>query len=198
MAERVDHAARKRDIAMKATRLFSQVGYDNVSLLQIAEAAGVARTILYRYFKDKRSVFDAAIRANTERVLVDCLALAQADAISTPDRMKAICARVADVLFERKEFLASVYDFVLSMIRQGEDMRPRIIEFTQGTRALLRAMVAAGVADGSLRKGTDPDCAGATLFGLLELCTSRIVLGVESDSSDAKRRFADYIDLITA
>ena len=41
MAKKVDHEQRKREIAEKAIRLFSQVGYDNVSLIMIAAAAGV-------------------------------------------------------------------------------------------------------------------------------------------------------------
>ena len=37
----------------------------------------------------------------------------------------------------------------------------------------------------------------AILFGLLELCASRITLGVEKDAVAARRRFNDYIDLIS-
>ena len=48
MAKKVDHEQRKREIAEKAIRLFSQVGYDNVSLIMIAAAAGISRTVLYR------------------------------------------------------------------------------------------------------------------------------------------------------
>ena len=48
MAKKVDHEQRKWEIAEKAIRLFSQVGYDNVSLIMIAAAAGVSRTVLYR------------------------------------------------------------------------------------------------------------------------------------------------------
>lgn len=198
MAERVDHASRKREIALKATHLFSQVGYDSVSLIRIAEEAGVARTILYRYFKDKREVFDAAIRANTGQLLDDCLALAESAGTTTPERLRAICGLVAEALFLRREFLAAVYDFVLAMIRQGEDMRGRIAEFTKGTRALLRELVARGVADGSFAPETDPEQAASMLFGLLELCTSRIVLGVEQDACAAKARFADYIERLTS
>lgn len=196
MAERVDHTARKRDIALKATHLFSKVGYANVSLIQIAEAAGVARTILYRYFKDKREVFDASIRANTEGLLGDCLALAADPRQPTASRLRAVCCRIAEAFFDRHDFLVAVYDFVLTMVRQGEDMKTRIVRFTKGTRELLRRLVAAGVADGSIASATNKARAGSMLFGLLELSASRLVLGIEDDAVAAKCRLNDYIDLI--
>ncbi len=196
MAERVDHASRKRDIALKATHLFSQVGYDNVSLIQIAATAGVARTILYRYFKDKREVLDAAIRANTAGLIDACLRLSETPGTTAADRLLAVCCCITDALFERREFLVAVYDFVLTMVRHGENMNVRIVRFTKSTRTLLRALVAAGVEDGSIRPGTNKSRAGGMIFGLLELTASRIVLNVEPDSVAAKRRFKDYISLI--
>ena len=51
MSARIDHEARRLEIAYKAMKLFSQVGYDNVTLIMIASSAGVARTVLYRYFR---------------------------------------------------------------------------------------------------------------------------------------------------
>ena len=50
MANNVYHEQRKLEIAEKAIRLFSQVGYDYVSLIMIAGAAGISRTVLYRHF----------------------------------------------------------------------------------------------------------------------------------------------------
>lgn len=197
MAERVDHSSRKRDIALKATRLFSQVGYENVTLCQVAETAGVARTILYRYFKDKREVLDAAIRANTEGLLEACLALAADARKPAVFRLKAVCSCIADALYERHDFLVAVYDFVLTMVRHGENMNGRIVRFTRGTRKLFRRLVAEGAADGSLAPTVNRARACAILFGLLELCASRITLGVEKDAVAARRRFNDYIDLIS-
>ncbi len=197
MAGRVNHQERKRDIARKATHLFSQAGYENVSLLEIARAAGVARTILYRYFKDKREVLDTAIRANTDGLLESCYAEMAQTGLSSFDRLRILTSRVVEAMFERHEFLVAVYDFVLSMARHGENMAPRIVKFTRRYRQLLRKLVAAGVKDGSIDPSTNKTQACALLFGLSELCASRIVLGVEKDAVSAKRRFADYLNRLT-
>ena len=61
MPQKVDVTRRKREIAKIALGLFAQIGYENVSFLMIAEAAKVARTAMYRCFRSKRDVMDAAI-----------------------------------------------------------------------------------------------------------------------------------------
>ncbi len=52
--------------------LFSEFGYENVSLIRIADEAGIARTIIYRYFRSKREVMDAAILFVTSEVERRC------------------------------------------------------------------------------------------------------------------------------
>ena len=44
---------RRRDILNVASRLFSKLGYENVTLRAIAEEMGYAHASLYRYFPDK-------------------------------------------------------------------------------------------------------------------------------------------------
>ena len=117
-------------------KLFSQVGYDNVTLIMIASSAGVARTVLYRYFRSKREVLDAAILAATRQIMKDCKAEI-AKRGKAADRLSMVCFHVADVLFEKKEFMSAIFDFVLSMVRAGEDMSPRIMRFTGGIKAVL-------------------------------------------------------------
>ncbi|MGL4304621.1 MAG: mycofactocin system transcriptional regulator [Mycobacteriaceae bacterium] len=43
-------------IATAALRLFSEQGFDNVSVDQIAEAAGIARRTLFRYYPSKNAI----------------------------------------------------------------------------------------------------------------------------------------------
>ena len=98
MRKRVNHEERKLEIAEQAVRLFSQVGYDNVTLIKVASSVGVARTVLYRYFRSKREVLDAAIRAATRKIMDDCR-----EAMGRPgtaaDRLANVCYRVVDNLF---------------------------------------------------------------------------------------------------
>lgn len=47
------HRARKEAILEECTRLLSELGYDAMTLDQVAEAAGMAKAVLYKHFKGK-------------------------------------------------------------------------------------------------------------------------------------------------
>lgn len=173
-------------------KLFSQVGYDNVSLIMIASSAGVARTVLYRYFRSKREVLDAAILAKTRQIMEGCRREMSRRG-KAADRLGMVCFHVSDMLYENKEFLSAIFDFVLSMVRTGEDMGGRIQLFTGGIKSVFRELVAEGVVKGEFHADIDPERTAERFYSALESCVLRIVLGTESASAGAKVRFADMI-----
>ena len=54
-------------ILLEALRLFSQRGYDAVSVEQIAAAVGIKAPSLYKHYKSKRDIFDAIFEETTRR-----------------------------------------------------------------------------------------------------------------------------------
>ena len=197
MAKKIDHEQRKREIAEKAVHLFSKVGYDNVSLIMIAAAAGVSRTALYQYFCSKREVLDAAIgqvleeiSARSKSVLVGkgtCVA-----------KLEGVCHAVTDVMFEHKEFLIAVFDFVTAMVRTGADMNTGIRAFTSGTREAIRLLIEHGKTRGEFAAVLQPERAGDILYSQFESCAMRIALGNEDSPKVARQRFSDIIKAIAA
>ena len=196
MARRVDAEARRADIANKAMKLFADVGYDNVTLIMIAYEAKVARTVLYRHFKNKREVLDAAILANTRMIMAECRRIADRPE-SARRRLEAICLRVADILFERKDYLTAIFDFVLAMVREGEEMGGKIMEFTFRLRETVKALVGEGRANGEFAAWIDPEATAEGLFAQLELTVMRIVLRTETDPQSAGRRLREAIRAIS-
>lgn len=59
-----------------AKQLFTQHGFDGVSMDQIAAAAGVSKLTVYSHFGDKDALFLAAVRAKCEEVMPPELYLA--------------------------------------------------------------------------------------------------------------------------
>ena len=196
MARKVDHEQRKREIAEKAIRLFSQVGYDNVSLIMIAAAAGISRTILYRYFCSKREVMDAAIVMVTDGIERRCTKIMSSRAKNT-EKLVGICHTVVDVMFKNKEFLVAVFDFVVGMARSGADMDSNIRRFTAGTRNALKRLIELAIGKGELPGILVVDRISDALYAQFESCAMRIVIGTESDSRAAKVRFSDVIRAIS-
>jgi len=193
MATRVDPEARKREIAMKAMGLFSKVGFDNVSLQMVAGAAGVARTVIYRHFRNKREVLDEAIHEATRYIMVECGKLLEGPGM-TAQKLQSVCHRTAEILFGNKDFLVAVYDFVVAEVRVGTDMTGRVKQFTTGIRNLFVSLLEKGKSDGEFRETVDPLRTADILYSFLEVCTMRIILGTERTPAEAKRRFTALVE----
>lgn len=57
----------KRVILEKALELFSERGYDSVSVGEIATAVGIKAPSLYNHYKSKEAIFEAIVCATAER-----------------------------------------------------------------------------------------------------------------------------------
>ena len=57
----------KQRILQEALRLFSQKGYDAVSVEQIADAVGIKAPSLYKHYKGKQDIFDAILTETAQR-----------------------------------------------------------------------------------------------------------------------------------
>ena len=196
MATRVDQEARRREIAMKAMGLFAKVGFDNVSLQMVAGAAGVARTVLYRHFRNKREVLDEAIHEATRYIMVECGTIL-AGRGKTTAKLERVCHRTAEILFGNKDFLVAVYDFVVAEVRVGTDMTGRVKQFTTGIRDLFVSLLEEGRKSGEFSSKIDPKRISDILYSFLEVCTMRIILGTERTPAEAKRRFSAVIASIS-
>jgi len=187
---------RRRLVAARSLALFARLGFDKVSFADISKATGVPRTALYRCFRTKRDIFDAAIGG----VLAELRnringILAEKDAADA--RLSKICSFVVDSLFAQRDFLCAIFNFVFSAVLAGEDMTERVGGFTGGLKRAFRRLVAEGMSTGTFRKSVDPEENAETLFALMESVAFNILLDLEKDPRRAKRRFAEAIKSIS-
>jgi AcrR family transcriptional regulator len=61
--------ARRAELLRAGEWVFTEKAYDDVSIEDIAEAAGVSKNLLYHYFSGKRQLYIETIRAATEEML---------------------------------------------------------------------------------------------------------------------------------
>ncbi|GAB3134304.1 TetR/AcrR family transcriptional regulator [Tsukamurella serpentis] len=89
--------ARRRQLVDVATGLFLERGYGNVSVADIARAAGISGPSVYRYFPDKESILAAAMRsAVDEMARITDQVLAGADATFSDLASAVIAMAVSD------------------------------------------------------------------------------------------------------
>lgn len=188
---------RRRLVAARSLALFARLGFDKVSFANISKATGVPRTALYRCFRTKRDIFDAAIGG----VLAELRnringILAEKDPADA--RLSKICSFVVDSLFAQRDFLCAIFNFVFSAVLAGEDMAGRVSGFTGGLKRAFKRLIVEGVASGAFRKSVDPDANAETLFALMESVAFNILLDLEKDARRAKRRFGEAVKAISA
>ncbi len=196
MARKIDHDSRRHEIATTAVRLFSKVGYDNVSLIMIAAATGIPRTLLYKYFCDKREILDAAILTVTAQIEKRCTRII-AGRGGALEKLEKVCHTVVDEMFRNKDFLVAVFDFVVGMVRRGGNMTSNISQFTVGTRTALKRLIEKGIQRGELPEILQLQRTADALYAGFESCALRIVIGTESDAKAAKQRFTDILRAIS-
>ena len=189
--------ARRRLVATRALGLFARLGFDKVSFRDISRATGVPRTAIYRYFHTKREIFDAAI-GGVLAELREAIDATLAERRPATARLSRVCALVVDGLFENRDFLGAIFNFVFAMVTTGEDMSGRVDGFTGGLKRAFSRLVSDGIADGSIRGNVDPGINAEILFALMESVAFNILLNLEKDSRGAKSRFKAAIAAISA
>jgi AcrR family transcriptional regulator len=58
---RMEVDERRAQLLARATELFGEYGYDELSMARIAREAGISKPLLYHYFPSKRALFAAAL-----------------------------------------------------------------------------------------------------------------------------------------
>lgn len=122
---RLDVEERKHQLLAMGIRVFSERSYDEISIDDLARAAGISKGLLYHYFPTKRDFYIAALKqASSELVL----------RTETP----------GDVVPEERVRLGleTWFDFVdehgaayLALVRGGLGTDPEVYGILEGTRA---------------------------------------------------------------
>ena len=192
MKATVDHRARKQVIIANAIQLFARQGYNDVTFQDLADSSGIARTILYRYFKNKRQVFDAAIFLALDRVVQKHAEIMRAK-LPASVRLRQICTAVTATLFDNREFLSVIIDFVMAMKRSKHDMTRRIMTFTIGLKRILHTLLVGGIHYGEFRADVNPDVYTDLLYAQFESAVLRLTVSGDATMTDVVNRIDEIL-----
>lgn len=135
-----------------ATRLFAVQGVDRVSFSDIAEEAGISRTLIYFHFKDRTQLFhETVLRAC--QLLLACFATAVADKHSGLEQLVAIGRAYRSFFKEHPQEFTLLLQYSGKPLEGSEDKGiAEQIQATEKSRfELLSSAVKRGVKDGSVR-----------------------------------------------
>jgi AcrR family transcriptional regulator len=103
-----------------SAKLFSQQGYKEVSIRDIAQACGMTNAALYYHFKNKEDLFLAMLQRDHEKTLDDLRAAAAGPGDLRAD-LKQLVTRYAAITCERRQSFQTLWRDV----KQMEDLRAR-------------------------------------------------------------------------
>ncbi len=139
---------RRTEILKAAQEIFETSPYDEVSMAQIADAAGVSRSTLYVYFPNREAIFGGMV----EQGQIEFARKFQNAMKKTGDfqeRLKTMVSSILDFLSDHH----ALYEKVISpgfRKKTGGDSSQKVDEITQLSRELLRGVIRSGIEEGAL------------------------------------------------
>ena len=177
----VDHDKRRSRIIEEALALFAKNGYQATTLTDIADVSRCPRTLLYRYFTDKREIFKYTVTLLTQE-----LAAKYADIEEAPgtclEKLQRVMDYVIESIFSHRVELSVILDYVLASNRSGQSPRRAIARQSFGLRSLLHRLIMAGIR----RKEFRPIHVGIAVNLLYTQVESAILRNTVSDSADRR------------
>lgn len=152
----------KRDaVILAAARAFRERGFHNTSLDDIAAALHVTKPTLYYYVPNKEQMLFECFEEGVGRLAAAC-GDARESSANGRERLVALVHRYVEAITS---------DFGWCMVRvEDEDLSPamgaRINALKSGIDQEMRALIRAGIADGSIRE-CDPKMTAFALAGAL-------------------------------
>lgn len=129
-------ADRRAELLAIGRQLFAKHAYDELSIDDVAAAAGVAKGLLYYYFRSKRGFYLATIRAEADELL----ALAQPDPALPP------AERLRRTLDAYLAFVDEASDRFRALYLAGLGSDPEVRAIRDRDRAEFLRLIAEGVA----------------------------------------------------
>ncbi|WP_062464016.1 TetR/AcrR family transcriptional regulator [Demequina soli] len=132
--------ARQR-LVVEALKLFAEQGFDETTVAQIAERAGLTRSTFHRHFADKRDILTAG-QETLSRLLAE--GIAEAPAGATP--LDAVAAGLDRASSSMTEFNRELSPLIDAAIAANDEFRARNAMKAVGMAAAMDdALVARGV-----------------------------------------------------
>jgi AcrR family transcriptional regulator len=136
---RLSTDARREQLVDLGVEIFSERPFDDVSIDDIAAAAGISKGLLYHYFPSKRDFYVAVVRHSAEEM----------QAITETDPGLEPLERLADGLDRYLEYVATHARGFATVLRAGIGSDPEVAAIVEGVRSAMARRILDDVTDGS-------------------------------------------------
>jgi AcrR family transcriptional regulator len=135
---RLSTDARREQLVALGVEMFSERPFDDVSIDDIAAAAGISKGLLYHYFPSKRDFYVAVVRHSADEMQ----AITETDPGIEP--LEALAAGLDRYL----EYVATHARGFATVLRAGIGSDPEVAAIVEGVRAAMARRILDDVANG--------------------------------------------------
>jgi AcrR family transcriptional regulator len=131
---RLENDERRRRLLELGARLFTEHAYDEISMAQIARAAGISKALLYHYFPSKQDYFVATLAGGAEELR----------ARVEPDPSLPPAQRLAVAVDAYLDWIEHNADAYAKLLRSAGAV-PEVRELVEGVRATTAQRILEGL-----------------------------------------------------
>ena len=146
-----------------AVALIGEHGFHGTTVDAIVERAGVAKGTVYYHFKGKTELFDALLADGLGR-LADCFRERAARPGTPRETLAALVRTELEYIFVNQSFFKLLMS---EMWRMDRTWRESLDVLRGGYVAVVRDVLAAGVASGDFTATLNPDSSASAVFGMV-------------------------------
>jgi AcrR family transcriptional regulator len=184
MAKAINHKERKRDIRAMSLKLFAQHGFAAVNFGMIAKECGIARTLLYTYFKDKRTIFNEAVDEATSSI-ADLYRELMRTKQSADAKLRQLCMAVLALLHDNRDFLCVIVDLLREYQRKGKLKVENIMRHTLGMKRIIHSLILEGKHRGEYSPAVNVNRATSLIYSQFEAAILRITVSGGAELTDS-------------
>ncbi len=148
----VEHEKRKREILDHALDVFLEEGYSGASYQKIADSCGIARTILYTYFKNKQEIFRYTIKQATETLEASFIPIMADSGLPGAEKLNRIGSTVISKCVEEKKLFSVVLEYLLDPKRARGNPDDLIKRRVIKLRMIISRILVEGVQKGEFKQ----------------------------------------------
>ncbi len=182
----------RTDIIDTASAEFSERGYHQTSISDIAKRLGIGHGTFYRHFKNKRDILDHVIDDVSSKIAGTLLNENAPGAVNSLDDYREQCERIskqlANIVMDNPNAARLI---LLEATSIDPEMTQRIMGFFDWAAKLVSAYMEHGVKLGFFREDLDAEATGHVIVGLI--MASALSFLRSPDDKAMQKRMADAV-----
>lgn len=182
----------RREIVLKAAcEVFARYGYQKASMRDIADAANVSKSVLFKYFETKENLYRSVFRMASDGIeQADRQARAQANAT---ENVFSLMRRMVDARMDLFSRLPWVYLFAYAAAFDGDPFVQALVREGYEHREAERGP---SLAYAGIRTDIPNESAQKVIRWVSEKFLEEKLKSGETEPEQMKREYTDWIDLL--